>query len=115
MNTTEQIVIRQRAYYESGATRDLEFRKCQLIKLKNAILENEAEIMHALREDLNKSEFESYETEIGIVLEEIGYLLKHMDRLARPKKVKTPITHFPSVSRIYREPYGVVLIISPWN
>lgn len=115
MNTTEQITMRQRAYYDSGATRDLEFRKCQLIKLKDAILENEAEIMQALREDLNKSEFESYETEIGIVLEEIGYLLKHMDRLARPKKVKTPITHFPSVSRIYREPYGVVLIMSPWN
>ena len=69
MNTTEQIIIRQRAYYDSGVTRDLEFRKCQLIKLKNAILENEAEIMQALREDLNKSEFESYETEIGIVLE----------------------------------------------
>lgn len=71
--------------------------------------------MEALHQDLNKSPFEAYATEIGIVKEEIKYTLKHLRKWASPKSVRTPITQFPSKSFIYPEPYGVVLIMSPWN
>ena len=69
----------------------------------------------ALYKDLGKSAYEVYETEIGLVYSEITYMLKHLDRLARPKRVATPLSNFPSKSLIYREPYGSVLIMSPWN
>ena len=72
-------------------------------------------IEKALWEDLNKAPFEAYATEIGIVKEEIRYTMKHLRGWAATKQVPTPITQFPSKSRIYAEPYGVVLIMSPWN
>ncbi len=83
--------------------------------MRDAIKKHENEIMSALKLDLNKSEFEAYETEIGIVLEEIKYVIKHLSNWTRPKRVKTPLMHFPSSSVLYTEPYGVVLIMSPWN
>ena len=64
---------------------------------------------------MNKAPFEAYATEIGIVKEEIRYAMKHLRGWAATKQVPTPITQFPSKSRIYAEPYGVVLIMSPWN
>lgn len=109
------LLEKQRKYFNTGATRSLAFRKAQLIKLKRAIKEMEGAILEALNKDLNKSSFEAYATEIGIVLEEIDFMMKHMEHLLKVKKVKTPITQFPSVSKIYKEPYGCVLIISPWN
>ena len=72
-------------------------------------------IMEALHKDLHKAPFEAYATEIGIVKEEIRYTLKHLRGWAKPKRVPTPITQFPSRSFIYSEPYGIVLIMSPWN
>jgi aldehyde dehydrogenase (NAD+) len=111
----QTMVKKQRTYFNSGITKDLRFRKKQLQVLRKAIIANEALIMDALKKDLNKSPFESYETEIGIILEEIKFMLCRIDRLARPRKVRTPITHFLSYSKIYQEPYGDVLIMSPWN
>lgn len=105
----------KRRFFEQGRTKKLSFRRKQLLILKKAILENEKEIVRALRADLNKSEFEAYETEIGIVLEELSYMLRNLDRLARPKRAGTPLMHFPAVSTIYEEPYGNVLIMAPWN
>lgn len=115
MANTEELIERQREYFRSGITRSLEFRKTRLKELKKAILANEAEIMQALHEDLGKAAFEGYATEIGIVLEEISFMLSHMSGFLKTKRVKTPITQFPSVSKIYQEPYGSVLIIAPWN
>ncbi len=109
------IIEKQRLYFESGITKDLNFRIEKLKALKEAIAKNEPEIMEALKKDLNKSQFESYATEIGFTLDEIKYTIKHLSDWARPKKVKTPVLHFLSSSRIYSEPYGVALIISPWN
>ena len=83
--------------------------------MKKNIKNNEEAIIDALREDLGKSPFESYETEIGMVYQEISYMLKHLRRLSAPKRVGTPLSCFPAQSRIYPEPYGVVLIMSPWN
>lgn len=83
--------------------------------LEKAVIANESDIMAALKKDLNKSSFETYMTEIGMALDEIKYTRKHLSGWVRPKRVKTPFTQFLSSSRIYSEPYGVVLIMSPWN
>jgi aldehyde dehydrogenase (NAD+) len=104
-----------REYYESGVTKPLSFRKEQLQKLSNAIVNYEQEIYDALYADLKKSKEESWVTEIGILLAEIRFTLKHLEQWMKPEKVKTNLLNFPSSSFIYKEPLGVVLIISPWN
>jgi aldehyde dehydrogenase (NAD+) len=71
--------------------------------------------MEALRKDLNKAPFEAYETEVGFILQELGFTIRNMSKWVRPKNVRTPVLHFPAASCIYPEPYGVVLIMSPWN
>ena len=96
-------------------TKDVSFRLVQLRKLYQWIEEHETEIEKALWEDLNKAPFEAYATEIGIVKEEIRYAVRHLKEWASVQKVPTPVTQFPSRSRIYAEPYGVVLVMSPWN
>lgn len=106
---------KHREFFYTGKTRDLEFRLKQLDNLKKAILRNESEIIDALNKDLGKSEFEAYTTEVGILLDSIGFAIKNLRKWARPKRVKTPITHFGSKSYIYFEPYGTVLIIGPFN
>ncbi|QIB27236.1 aldehyde dehydrogenase [Caloranaerobacter azorensis] len=115
MNEIKELIDRQRKYFERGITLDINFRINMLKVLKSAIIENEKLILKALKEDLNKSDFEGYETEIGIVLDEIGYIIKNLRYWTKPKRVKTPITQFISKSYIYSEPYGVTLIIAPWN
>lgn len=115
MNHVETIINKQKAFYHTGTTKEWRFRSENLRLLSYAIKKYENDIMEALRLDLNKAPFEAYATEIGIVLEEINYILKNMKRLLKVEKVRTPLTQFPSVSRIYKEPYGNVLIIAPWN
>lgn len=110
-----EVIKKQRIFFNSGTTKSISFRKEQLKKLRDAIVKNEEQIMDALKKDLNKSSFEAYATEIGIVLDEIRFMLKHLDSWAKPRKVKTPISQFKATSRIYKEPYGVVLIMAPWN
>lgn len=115
MNNIKEVIEKQRLYFEEGITKDVDFRLEKLKILKNAIIKNEKEIMEALKKDLNKAPFESYETEIGLVLEELRYIIKHLPSWIRCKRVKTPITHFLSRSYTCSEPYGVTLIMSPWN
>ncbi|WP_255294811.1 aldehyde dehydrogenase [Bacillus sp. AFS041924] len=110
-----QLVTKQKTYFQTGATKTSKFRIAQLKKLYNSIVENEEEIKRALKKDLNKSDFEAYLTEIGFTLKEISEAIKNIEKWMKPKKVKTPITHFGTKGYIYREPYGVTLIISPWN
>ncbi len=109
------IVASQRSFFESGATRPLGFRLEALAKLQKAIIENEPLIYAAMREDLNKSPFETYMTEIGMVREELTFHKKHLARWVKSKPVKTPITQFHARSFVSPEPYGVVLVMSPWN
>ena len=104
-----------RKYFKTGETRSVKFRIKQLKALKKALLQYDEKIIEALHDDLNKSSFEAIMTETGIVQEEINYYIKNLKKLARPKKVKVPLTLMPGKSEIYSEPYGVVLIISPWN
>ena len=104
-----------RKYFKTGETRSVKFRIKQLKALKKALLQYDEKIIEALHDDLNKSSFEAVMTETGLVQEEINYYIKNLKKLARPKKVKVPLTLMPGKSEIYSEPYGVVLIISPWN
>src|SRR5690606_19219740 len=78
-------------------------------------LKEEQAISEALQLDLGKSVFESYATEVGFILEEISFILGKLDGWAKKRKVKTPISLFPGKSYIQPEPFGVVLIVSPWN
>lgn len=109
------IIQEQQNYYFSGETKDVEFRKKMLRKLYDAINRYEDEITEALYKDLGKSSFESYATEIGFVLSSISHMLKSMDEWLKPEQVKTPVHLQPAKSFIVRDPYGVVLIIAPFN
>lgn len=90
-------------------------RKEKLLNLKKVITAKEAMIGKALQLDLGKSEFESYISEIGFIMDEIDFVRKHLDSWMAPKKVSTPLPLMPGKSFIYSDPHGVVLIIAPWN
>ena len=109
------IVREQRAFFESGKTLCVCYRKEALQKLYAAIVSRESALVDALQKDLGKSDFESYMCEIGMVLDEISYMLKHIDRFAKEKRVRTPLAQFASRSYVKPSPYGVALIMSPWN
>lgn len=109
------IINRQREFFNTGQTLSLDFRISALKTLKNCILSYKNQIYEALFYDLHKSETESFITEISIVINEIDYVVKHLKKWIKPQRAKTPLFMFPSRSRIYRQPYGITLIIAPWN
>lgn len=111
----KELVNKQRNFFNSNKTLDYNFRLKQLKKLYNIVCQNENLISEALYKDLNKSESESYMTEIMIIKKEIKYFISNLKSLMKPKKVASPITIFPSSAFIYKEPLGLSLIISPWN
>lgn len=111
----KKIVRMQKNYFASWQTLSINFRVDALKKLKRAIIANEKKIEQALKNDLGKSSFEGYMCEIGLVLSEITYMIKHVRLFAKDKKVKTPIVHFAARSFTKPMPYGTTLIISPWN
>lgn len=83
--------------------------------LSDKLQSSQEEIMQALSLDLGKGRFESWSTEIGFLLQEISHLSKSLPDLIEPQKISTPIVMQPGSSYIYHEPYGVVLVIAPWN
>lgn len=105
----------QKEFFYSNKTKDINYRINNLKKLKNLIKENEQDIMDALYKDLRKSNFESYATEIGIVYDELNLHIKNLRKWSKREKRKSPIVHFPAKSYIYKDPYGVTLIIGPFN
>lgn len=111
----KELVQRQRAYYQKGNTRSLIKRKQALQRLQACIKRNETAIHEALYEDLHKATMESYMSETGMVLAELRMQLRHFEQWAKPKKVRTPLAQFPAKSFQSAEPYGVVLIMAPWN
>ncbi len=115
MDRYKAIVEKQRTFFYTGKTKELAFRIDALQKLRTAVQKYEGELLQSLNEDLNKTEFDAYATEIGFVLHEIRFVLKNIKDWVKPEKVKTPMTHVGSTSMIYREPYGVALVIAPWN
>jgi aldehyde dehydrogenase (NAD+) len=113
--TIKEIVSRQREYFYTDATKSIDFRVAALKSLQSAIIQDEGKILEALRKDLNKSDFEGYMTEVGIVLDELRFCLKHIRGWAKTKTVRTPLAQFHAKSFIVPEPYGVALVLAPWN
>jgi len=115
MKNFSEIVQKQRDFFATGQTKDVTFRKESLKRLKQWVRNHDGEIMNALKTDLNKPPFEAYATEVGTVLDEVNFSINHIKRWTRPKRVLSNLKNFPSSGRIYPEPYGVTLIMSPWN
>lgn len=111
----QNLVKKQRHFFRTNTTKNISFRIDALQRLRTMIKDHEEDLLASLKSDLNKSEFDAYSTEIGVVLEEIRFTLSHIRAWMKPKKAKTPITHIGSSGYIYSEPYGVSLIIAPWN
>ena len=115
ISSIKLLIDKQRKFFESNATRDIDFRMAQLIKFKQALQANEENIYASLHADFRKSKFEAYGTEIGVLYEEISCMLKNVKKWATPELVKDTVANFPSKNYIYHEPYGVCLIIGAWN
>ena len=117
MNEAEikSIIDKQKAFFAKGDTLKVSYRVQALKRLREAIKKYEEEINAALKKDLGKSTSESYMCEVGMVLSELSYMIKHTARYARRKKVVTPLAQFASSSYKLPSPYGRVLILSPWN
>ena len=109
----KDIIRQQREFFATGKTKDVEWRIEQLKRLKQAIVDDQEAIVNAVKADLGRPDFEAY-FEIAAI-SEINYALKHLKSWVKPKKVATSIDQFPASAKIYPEPLGVVLIISPWN
>lgn len=105
----------QREYFKKGATKKLEFRLAALRNLQKALLENEEDILAALKEDLGKSACEAYMCELGLVHAEIAYMLKELKSLTKASYHSSPLSQAISECYTIAEPYGTVLILSPWN
>lgn len=111
----QSIVKKQRDFFNTGVTLPVDFRINYLKQLKQALIDNEKKLAEAIKSDLGKSSFESYMCELGLVLSEITYMIKHVKSFAKEKTVLTPIAQFASRSYKKPSPYGVTLIMSPWN
>lgn len=111
----KELVKMQRKYYNTGKTRDISFRLEQLKKLKSVVLQNEEKILLALKKDLNKSEFEGFMTEVGMFYSELDFAIKNIRKWSKTRRVRSSMVNFPSISKIIPQPYGVTLIMSPWN
>lgn len=111
----DDIAANLKEFFNTNRTKDVNFRIKQLKNLRDTIKHYEPEIVQALRDDLRKSDFEIYTTEIGFVLKELDYTIKHLKKWAKTERVSTPVYLKPSNAYIVKEPYGVALIIVPFN
>lgn len=115
MADIEALVGRQRAYFETGKTKSVSRRIKALQILKREIQKREAQIEAALQADLKKSGFETYMCETGLVLAELSHMLRHLRSYAKDRRTATPLAQFHARSFTSAQPYGVVLVMSPWN
>ncbi len=112
---TQEILKRQQRFFASGATRSETWRRGILQAVGRGIRAYEEEILEALKSDLGKSRTEAYMSEVGMVLEELADLEKHLHSRMQKRRVRTPLAQFAASSYILPEPYGSVLVMSPWN
>ena len=110
-----EIVESEKHFFCTGVTRGVDFRIDMLKKFRKAIIENDELISAALKADLNKQPFESYMCETGLLLEEINFHIKRLKKWSKTRRVKSGIGQLPGKSYVCPEPYGVVLIMAPWN
>ena len=111
----DELLEKQRRFYQSGATIPVDFRIQQLKKLYAAVKKYENDIQKALFTDLGKSGFEGFMCEIGLAQSEISYMIRHTRQFSRKRTVATPLAQFASHSYIQPVPHGNTLIMSPWN
>lgn len=109
------LIARQRAFFLTGATATPGFRRDRLRELENGLIQREADLLDALRADLRKNPHEAYASEIGFVLGEVRHAVKHLPRWMKPERRKAPFAAWPSRAEMRHEPFGVSLIIGPWN
>ncbi|CAL2101270.1 4,4'-diaponeurosporen-aldehyde dehydrogenase [Tenacibaculum sp. 190130A14a] len=114
MNIPE-LIASQRQFFSSQQTKDVSFRKNTLKKLLKELIKREEAIVKALHNDFKKSEYEAVMTETSIVIAELKMAIKNIHAWSKPKRVLPSMLNFPSAAKIYKEPYGTVLIIAPWN
>lgn len=115
MSEYSDSLANQKAYFQTGATKPLDYRINQLERLKSLLKDNEQELIDAVYADFKKPAFETFGTEIGLVISEISYAIKHLEEWVKPINVPTSLVNFPSQNYILKEPFGSVLIIAPWN
>ncbi|WP_345276379.1 aldehyde dehydrogenase [Litoribaculum gwangyangense] len=115
MQNIPEILKIQKAFYKSQKTKNLNYRLSILKSLKKEILDKEQAILDALYNDFKKSNFETFISEFGLVISELNLAIKNLKKWAKPKRVKSSLLTFPSKDYIYKDPYGNVLIIAPWN
>lgn len=115
MESIQQLIAQQRSFYNNGQTRTIAYRMEALRTLRAGIEKYQPRILEALHTDLNKSEPEAFGSEIRIVLGELDFALEHLEEWAAPRQVPTADALADAVSTIYPEPYGVTLVIAPWN
>jgi aldehyde dehydrogenase (NAD+) len=109
------LLLQQTDFFNSGQTKDVNFRKQKLQALRKSILAHEKDIIEALHQDFKKSAFETIASEIGVVIDEINLHIKKIKSWHKARRVMPALVNFPSSAKVYPEPYGKVLIISPWN
>lgn len=111
----QQLLQQQKDYFNSNTTRDLSWRKEQLSQIKKLIVENETDLLAALKEDLNKPGLEAWTTELSYITGDVDHVLKRLKKWSKPRKVSTPLIVQPGKSFIQPDPQGSVLIMSAWN
>lgn len=112
---TEEILQKQRSFFQTGTTKAIEFRIETLKTLKRSLIDDREEILQALKQDFHKSYFEGVETELLFCTRQIDYALKNLKSWTKPKKVPAALFQLPASARVVAEPLGIVLIIGAWN
>lgn len=115
MENITRIISEQKKFFQTHQTKDVKYRKQQLLKLKSILKENEQKLSEAIYKDFRKSAFENYETELSMIYGEINLFIKKLNNWAKPKRVRTNLANFPAKSYVISEPYGNTLVIGAWN
>lgn len=115
MNSVKELVADQHAFFNSNKTKEVSFRINRLQQLKAILKQREQDFIEAIKKDFQKPPLESYGTEIGFLYSEIDHILRHIKQWNKPERVWGSLINFPSRSYIYRQPYGVSLVIGAWN
>jgi len=110
-----EIIANQKYFFNTEKTKSISYRISLLKALKQELISNEQRIYDAMYKDFKKSEFETFLSEYGMVLSQLNLVIKKLKKWSKPERVTSSLLIFPASSYIYKEPYGTVLIISPWN
>jgi aldehyde dehydrogenase (NAD+) len=115
LDSISNIISSQKAFFNSQKTKSVATRLIYLKALKSEIISKEQAIYDALNKDFKKSAFETFISEFGLVISQLNLVIKNLKKWSKPKRIKSSILTFPSKDYVYKEPYGNVLVIAPWN